>query len=196
MLGLDVGRSLFPPFAGDCWVVELASLSDPALVPSAVARVLGLRVGSGEISVEAVARAIGGDKLLLILDNCEHLVDAAAALAEAVVGMCPQASVLATSREVLRIEGEYVYRVLPLDVPPQHSEDLGNIDEYSAVQLFVARMMALDSGFSAHSENLPTIAAICRCLDGIPLAIEFAAARVATLGSSRLPPAWTIASAC
>lgn len=181
VLALEIARSLFPTFEGDCWFAELASLSNPALVPSAVASLLGLRMGGSEISGEAVARAIGGEKLLLVLDNCEHLADAAASLAEALVRMCPNAMVLATSREILRIDGEYVYRVPSLDVP-QQGEDAVNIDDYSAVQLFTARLMALDSGLSARPENLPLIASICRHLDGIPLAIEFAAARVATLG--------------
>jgi predicted ATPase len=96
--------------------------------------------------------------------------------------MCPNASVLATSREILRIEGEYVYRVPPLDVPPPHRESAVGVNEYSSVQLFTTRLMALDSGLSANPENLPMIASICRQLDGIPLAIEFAAARVAMLG--------------
>jgi predicted ATPase/DNA-binding winged helix-turn-helix (wHTH) protein len=181
-LALEVARSLFPTFEGDCWLVELASLSDPALVPSAVVPVLGLKIGGTVISAEAVARAIGGEKLLLVLDNCEHLADAAARLAEALVRMCPKASVLATSREILRSEGEYVYRVPPLEVPPPRLESAVNIDEYSSVQLFTTRLMALDPGFSASAENLPLIASICRQLDGIPLAIEFAAARVAVLG--------------
>ena len=180
-LALEVARSLFPTFEGDCWLVELASLSDPALVPSAVVPVLGLKIGGTVISAESVARAIGGEKLLLVLDNCEHLAEAAARLAEALVRMCPNASVLATSRELLRIEGEYVYRVPPLDVPP-HLDSAINVDEYSSVQLFTTRLTALETGFSASPENLPLIASICRQLDGIPLAIEFAAAGVAVLG--------------
>jgi predicted ATPase/DNA-binding winged helix-turn-helix (wHTH) protein len=182
VLALEVARSLFPTFGGDCWLVELASLADSAFLPSTVASVLGLEMGGNEISVESVARAIDGERLLLVLDNCEHLVDAAAELAEAMVRMCPNVSVLATSREILRIEGEYVYRVPPLDVPPQNLNEAADIDEYSAVQLFVARLMALDSAFSASTERLPLIASICRRLDGIPLAIEFAAARATTLG--------------
>jgi predicted ATPase/DNA-binding winged helix-turn-helix (wHTH) protein len=182
VLGLEVARSLLPGFDGDCWLVELASLGDPALLPTAVASVLGLRVGGDEISAEAVARAIGGQKLLLMLDNCEHLIDAVARLTETVVRMCPHASVLATSREILRIDGEYVYRVPPLSVPPPHLQAATSVQEYGAVQLLIARAVALESGFTACPENLSTIAAICQCLDGIPLAIEFAAARVATLG--------------
>jgi predicted ATPase/DNA-binding winged helix-turn-helix (wHTH) protein len=182
VLGLEVARSLLPMFDGDCWFVELASLSDPKLVPSKLISVIGLRIGGQEISAEAVARAIAREKLLLILDNCEHVVDAAATLVETIVHMCPRASIIATSRELLRVEGEYVYRVTPLEVPSPSSEDLSSFQRYSAVQLFIGRMTALESGFSARPEHLQAIAAICRRLDGIPLAIEFAAAHAITFG--------------
>jgi predicted ATPase/DNA-binding winged helix-turn-helix (wHTH) protein len=180
-LALEVARSLFPGFQSDIRLVELVSLSDSGLVPSAVTGVLGLKLGGDEISAETVARAIGAQKLLLVLDNCEHVIDAAAKLAEAIVRMCPRTTILATSREILRIEGEHVYRVPPLDVPPEHEEP-GNIPGHSAVQLFIATTRALHSDFSPDAENLPAIAAICRRLDGIPLAIDLAATRVATLG--------------
>jgi predicted ATPase/DNA-binding winged helix-turn-helix (wHTH) protein len=181
-LALEVARSLLPTFQGDSWLIELAPLSDPGLVPSAVAGVLGLKLGGDEISPESVARAIGGRKLLLVLDNCEHVIDATASFAETLARLCPRTTVLATSREVLRIEGEYVYRVPPLGVPPEHQEEPGDVLEHSAVQLLINRTKALRSDFSPHGENLPAIAAICRHLDGIPLAIEFAAARAAALG--------------
>jgi predicted ATPase len=181
-LALQVARSLLPNFDGDVRLVELVSLSDPRLVPSAVAGVLGLKLGGSEISAESVVRAIGGKKLLLVLDNCEHVIDAAAELAETITRLCPRTTVLATSREVLRIEGEYVYRVPPLDVPPRQEEAPETLLGRSAVQLFVARTTALDSSFAPHGENLAAIATICRRLDGIPLAIEFAAARAAALG--------------
>src|ERR1700691_1360946 len=180
-LAFEVARGLFPSFQGDVRLVEFVSLSDPALVPTAVAGVLGLKLGGKEISAESVARAIGAQRLLLVLDNCEHLIDAAARLAETVVFMCPRTTILATSREILKIEGEYVYRVPPLDVPSQ-DEEPKNISGHSAVQLFVATTMALQSDFSPNEENLSAIAAICRRLDGIPLAIDLAATRVATLG--------------
>src|SRR5467141_4112069 len=180
-LALEVARGLFPTFQGDVRLVELVSLSDPGLVPTAVAGVLGLKLGGDEISAESVARAIGARKLLFVLDNCEHVIDAAAKLAETIVRMCPRTTILATSREILKIEGEYVYRVPPLDVPTQH-EKPANILDHSAVQLFIATTRELHSDFSPHAENLPTIAAICRRLDGIPLAIDFAATRVAALG--------------
>lgn len=181
-LALEVARGTFPTFGGDAWLVELASLSDAALVPSAVAGILGLKLGGDEISVEAVARAIGGKKLLLVLDNCEHVVDAAATLAETFVRRCSRTTVLATSRELLRIEGEHVYRVPPLDVPPPNLAVSEQVLGHSAVQLFIARTRAMGADFSAHGEDLSAIAAVCRRLDGIPLAIEFAAARAATLG--------------
>jgi predicted ATPase/DNA-binding winged helix-turn-helix (wHTH) protein len=180
-LALEVARGLFPSFQSDVRLVELVSLSDPGLVPTAVAGVLGLKLVGDEISAESVARAIGARKLLLVLDNCEHVVDAAARLAETIVRMCPRTTILATSREILKIEGEHVYRVPPLDVPSQYEEP-GNIPGHSAVQLFIATTRALYSDFSPDGENLAAIAAICRRLDGIPLAIDLAATRVATLG--------------
>src|SRR5712675_1230746 len=180
-LALEVARGLSPDIRGDVRLVELVSLSDPSLVPTALAGALGLKLGGHEISAESVTRAIGAQKLLLVLDNCEHVIDAAAKLAETVVRRCPQTTILATSREILKIEGEYVYRVPPLDVPPQ-DEEPGDIPGHSAVQLFIATTRALQSDFLPNGENLPAIAAICRRLDGIPLAIDLAAARVAALG--------------
>jgi predicted ATPase/DNA-binding winged helix-turn-helix (wHTH) protein len=180
-LAQEISRSLLPRFNGEGCIVELASLSDPALVPSAVARTLCLELGRGEISAISVARAIGERRLLLVIDNCEHVIDAAAELVEAVVRTCPHASILVTSREVLRIDGEHVFRVRPLDVPLPDGHPR-TIPDCSAVQLFVSRITAAQSDFSATPENLPAIGAICRRLDGIPLAIEFAAARAAALG--------------
>lgn len=180
-LALQVARDLFPDFGGDCLLVELASLSDPALLPSAVARVLGLRLAEDAAS-HTVAQLMGSKKLLLALDNCEHVIEAAAQFTETIVQLCPHVSILATSREVLRIDGEYVYRVPPLDVPPEDQADPAKVLEHSAAQLFVSRATAAQADFPPDRENLAAISAICRRLDGIPLAIEFAAASAATLG--------------
>ena len=185
-LALEVARSLFPTFQGDGCMVELAALTDPGLVPTAVAGALGLRLGGDVISPEAVGRAIGDRKLLLLIDNCEHVVDAAAQMAETLLRLCRGATVLATSREDLRIEGEHVYRVPPLDVPHQDQVDPGGLLGHSAVQLFIARTKALGFEFLQHGNDLRAVAGICRRLDGIPLAIEFAAARAATLGILQL----------
>jgi len=181
-LALAVARHTLAEFADGGWLIELASLADPDLVPSAMAGVLGLNLGGEEISAEAVARAVGDQKLLLVLDNCEHVIDVIARLAETFLRLCPRTTILTTSREVLRIEGEYVYRVPPLEVPGIGREEPDHILSQSAVELFIARTKALNSDFSPLPANLPTIAAICRHLDGIPLAIEFAAARAAILG--------------
>jgi predicted ATPase/DNA-binding winged helix-turn-helix (wHTH) protein len=181
-LALQIARHVVGEFADGGWLVDLAALSDPDLVPSAVAGVLGLRLGSDIISPEAVARAIAGKSLLLVLDNCEHVIAGAATLAEVLARLCPRATILATSREVLRIEGEYAYRVPSLDVPATERVDADDILSHSAPELFVARAQELGSDFSSDAKSLLTIAAICRHLDGIPLAIEFAAARAATLG--------------
>jgi predicted ATPase/DNA-binding winged helix-turn-helix (wHTH) protein len=181
-LALQVARRVLGEFADGGWLVELASLSDPRLVPSAVAGVLGLSLGSNINSAEAVARAIGGKRLLLVLDNCEHVIEAAATLAEMCVRLCPRATILATSRELFRIEAEYAYRVPPLEVPAKEQTGADQILSHSAPELFIARASELGSDVLSRAEDLPTIAAICRQLDGIPLAIEFAASRAATLG--------------
>src|SRR5262249_24615047 len=141
-LALEVARDLLPSFEGDACRVELVSLSNPALVPSSVAEALSVKLGGDEISSETVARAIGRRRLLVVLDNCEHVIDAVARLTEALVSQCPCTSVLATSREALRIQGEHIYAVPPLSVPPPQERSSDNLLGYSAVQLFIARMKA------------------------------------------------------
>lgn len=154
VLALEVARSLNSSYQGEIWLVELASLSDPALVPSAIAHTLGLKLGGDQISPESVARAIGIRQTLIVLDNCEHVVEASAWLAEALVRYCPRVSILATSRELLGIEGECVYRVPPLEVPPRGEDSLARVLEHSAVQLFVAKWTALGSAISSSPEQL------------------------------------------
>src|SRR6201993_553247 len=154
VLAQAVARNLLGTFGGDGLLVELVSLSDPALVPFAVATVLGLEQGGAETSFESIAREIGARKLLLVLDNCEHLIEAAARLVETLLRSCPNTTVLATSREVLRIDGEYVYRVAPLDVPAPGGDVDQDILGHSAVQLLIARTKALNADFSPRGENL------------------------------------------
>jgi predicted ATPase/DNA-binding winged helix-turn-helix (wHTH) protein len=184
-LAIKAVRYLLPDFEDGGWIVELASLSDPGLVPSTVASTLGLKL-AGEISAESVARAVGARHLLLVLDNCEHVIDAAANLAETFTLLCPRTTIVATSREVLRIDGESVYRVPPLGVPALGQAAPDYIMQYSAVELFVARTKALNASFSPHAEDLASIATIGRHLDGIPLAIELAAASAAALGIAQV----------
>ncbi len=185
-LALEVARNLSAGFDGDVWLVELASISDPALLASVVAGTLGLDPGGEASTPASVARAIGGRRLLLVLDTCEHLIEAAAELVETILRWCPGTSILATSRELLRIDGEHVYPVPPLEVPSRHQDEAGDAFELSAVQLFVTRMKSWRFDFSPQGADLATIGAICRRLDGVPLAIELAASRAATLGTEQV----------
>jgi predicted ATPase/DNA-binding winged helix-turn-helix (wHTH) protein len=181
-LAVELARRLLVEFDGRVCFVELAALADPELVPSAVMAALGSTGESKAITRDEVARAIGAAKLLLVLDNCEHVIDAAAGLAEEIVRQCPHVSLVATSREVMRIDGERIYRVPPLDLPGSSGKEEDRLLDSSAVELFVVRAQALGGEPALDAATLSTIAAICRQLDGIPLAIEFAAAHSVTLG--------------
>jgi predicted ATPase/DNA-binding winged helix-turn-helix (wHTH) protein len=181
-LALTVARGVVGEYVDGAWLVELASLSDPALVPAAVASVLrpGVRPDMG--TLDAITRAIGDKKLLLVLDNCEHLIAAVASLAETLIASCPHVTIVATSREALRIQGEHVWRVSPLEVPATGQRDPAGILHHSAVELFIAKAGDFGADSASNANHAQEIAGICRHLDGIPLAIEFAAARMATLG--------------
>jgi predicted ATPase/DNA-binding winged helix-turn-helix (wHTH) protein len=181
-LGIEVARQLLPDFPDGVWLAELASLSDADLVADAVASALGLDLAGGIASPDGVARALAPKQLLLVLDNCEHVIDGAARMAEALARANPKLRIMATSREPLRAEGEHLHRVPPLDVPTEDAQDPEDVLRHGAVQLFVARARAAASHFVPDARTAAIIAAVCRHLDGIPLAIELAAARTATLG--------------
>jgi predicted ATPase/DNA-binding winged helix-turn-helix (wHTH) protein len=185
-LGLGIARQLIPEFADGVWVAELAPLSDPDLVPVTVATAFGLELTGGAVSAERVANVLSAKRLLLVLDNCEHVVSAATSIAEALLRTNSTMRVLATSREPLRAEGECLYRVPPLAVPTDANADVDELLRYGAVRLFVARARSADPHFSVDGPTAATSAAICRRLDGIPLAIELAAARGAVLGIAEI----------
>jgi len=185
-LGLEVARRLLPEFPDGVWAIELAPLSDPDLVPATIAMALGLDLADNVVSPERIANALASKQLLLVLDNCEHLVGAAASMAEALLRANPAARVLATSREPLRAEGECLYRVPSLAVPTEGSQHAEDLLQYGAVRLFVARARAAEPQFSPDGRVAAATAAICRHLDGIPLAIELAAARTNALGVEEL----------
>jgi predicted ATPase/DNA-binding winged helix-turn-helix (wHTH) protein len=180
-LGLEVARRLLPRFRDGVFVAELGPLSSPDVVPATVATALGLTVGVSTVSREGIAAAVGAKQLLLVVDNCEHLIQAAAPIVEALLRASPGASLLATSREPLRASGEYIYRVPPLAVPAEDNQDVEDVLSHGAVRLFVARAGAAEPQYAPH-HRLAATAAICRHLDGIPLAIELAAARIDGLG--------------
>ncbi len=185
-LGFEVARHQLFRFADGVWAAELAPLSDPNLVPVTVASALGLELESGAASPQSVANALRSKHLMLVLDNCEHVVDAAAEMAEALLRVSPAMRVIATSREPLRAKDEWVYLVPPLAVPPEDSPDSEDPLRYGAVGLFVERARAAAPYFAFDPSITATTAGICRRLDGLPLAIELAAARAATLGIEML----------
>src|SRR6266576_1046279 len=181
-LGLEVARHLLPRFPDGVFVAELGPLSSPELVPAAVASALGLTHVAGTASPERIAGAIRAKRLLLVIDNCEHVIDAAAGMAETLLRAGPSVSLLATSREPLRVSGEHIYRVPPLGVPAEGNQDIEDVFTHGAVRLFASRAHAAEPRYVADGRVAAATAAICRRLDGIPLAIELAATRIAGFG--------------
>ena len=182
-LAIQVARNLLESCADGAWVVELAALSDSALVPQSVATVLGLREEPGHPLIETVAGYLASRSLLLVLDNCEHLVPACAALTQALLAAAPQLRILATSRQALGVAGETLWRIPSLSTPDPRGTRLPRRDlsRFEAVRLFVDRAAAVQPAFALTDQNAWTVAQICGRLDGIPLAIELAAARVKVL---------------
>ena len=181
-VAISVAHMLVDGFHDAVFFIDLAALTDPQLVPTAVASALGLMVQSQD-PLAGLLAFIGDRKILLVLDNCEHVIGVAAALAERVVSEARQAHILATSREALRVESEHVHLLYSLDCPP---EDAGltamEVLRYPAAQLFMERAAASGHGAALSDIDAPIVARICRRLDGVALAIEFAAGRVGSLG--------------
>ncbi len=181
-LALELGRGVQESFADGAVLVELAPVFDPALVGDAVAAALDLRALPGQGVAEALAGFLGTRTLLLVLDNCEHVLAASASLAEALLRAAPDLTVLATTREPLRLPGEVVFRVPSLTIPdPEQLPAVSELAELEAVRLFVERAAAVAPGFSLTEENAADVARICFRLDGLPLAVELAAGRVGGL---------------
>src|SRR5215813_7161384 len=169
-LALEVARNLLPQFADGVWIAELASLSDPQLVPITVAAALGLELVSGVVSPERIATTLSSKHIMLVLDNCEHVIDAAAGMVEALLHANPAARVIATSREPLRADGEHLCRVPSLAVPIEGTQALEEVLRHAAVALFVARARAADPHFTPDRQT--------------------AAATVGSSTASRLPSSW------
>jgi predicted ATPase/DNA-binding NarL/FixJ family response regulator len=201
-LGHEVAAGLLDVFADGVWLVELAALADPMLVPQAVAAVLGVREEPDRPLTATLADALRAERLLLVLDNCEHLIEVCAALAHALLRACPEPRILATSRQALGIVGETTFRVPSLslaitddgrsttDDPAlggrRPSPTVNCLLESEAVRLFAERARATLRTFALTDRNAPAVAEICRRLDGIPLAIELAAARVPVLSPEQI----------
>jgi predicted ATPase/class 3 adenylate cyclase/DNA-binding CsgD family transcriptional regulator len=189
-LALQVGAEAVDGAGDGVWLVELAPVAEPELVARTVAAVLQVREEPGRPVLDSVAEAVGDRHLLVVLDNAEHVLGAAAKLADALIRSCPQACLLVTSREPLGVSGEHVFRVPPLAVPPADLAALGQLAAVESVQLFTERAVMYRQGFALDAANAAAVAAVCVRLDGIPLAIELAAARLGSLSvaeiSSRL----------
>ena len=179
-LSLQVAAEQIPEFKDGVWLIELAQLADSNYLPSAIASTFHLRELQGVPLVDTLTDYLRGKQLLLILDNCEHLIETCARLSEHFLHACPKLKMITSSREALGIDGETVYRVPSLSLP-QGVEDLrdaGDLTKYEATRLFAERALKANPQFTLTKENAAAVTQICKRLDGIPLAIELAAARV------------------
>jgi predicted ATPase/class 3 adenylate cyclase len=186
-LALQAAAGELEAFPDGVWVAELAPLADPALVPQAAAAAAGLVVQPGRSAVATLGDAWRAGRVLLVLDNCEHVLAACAELADALLRACPRLTVLATSREALGIGGETSWRVPSLALPAAGRAPVGAaLTQYEAVRLFIERAKSALPSFAVTDRNAPAVAQVCARLDGIPLAIELAAARIRTLTPEQL----------
>ena len=187
-LALQVAANLVDTYNDGVWWIELAPLVDPTLVPQAVAAVLGVREQADQPVLNSLVDYLRPKNILLVLDNCEHLIDACAHVAEALLRACPNLRILATSREALNIAGENAWTVPSLSLPDVGEKRLTftELSQYEAVQLFVDRAIAVQPSFKLTELNAQAVAQVCHRLDGIPLAIELAAARMKVLQSAEI----------
>ncbi len=193
-LALQVAAEELDTFNDGVWLVELAPLSDPGLVPQSVAMALGVPEEVGRPRLATLTDALRARHLLLLLDNCEHVVEACARLADGLLRACPELKILATSREALRVAGETTYQVPSLAFPergddrgaPSTIHDAPGITQYDAVRLFIDRAVVVAPDPAVTDINAQAVAQICQRLDGIPLAIELAAARARSLSVDQI----------
>jgi predicted ATPase/transcriptional regulator with XRE-family HTH domain len=185
-VAIEVGTRLLNRFPHGVWFVELAPLNDAAAVPQAVARALHLQESPQRAPLETLFAYLAQKRLLIILDNCEHVISEARTLAGSLLRECPSVALLATSREGLNLTGEQIYRIPPLDFPKQSVPSPEEAAKYGAVALFTNRVRAADLRFEVTLENVRSVVEICRRLDGLPLALELAAARSSVLSPQEI----------
>jgi predicted ATPase/class 3 adenylate cyclase len=185
-LSLQAAAELLDGSGDGVWLVELAAISDENAVAPAICEALGIAAQPGRPVLETLLDALGPQELLILLDNCEHLVDACAKIADAILRRCPRVHLLATSREPLSIDGEIVYRVPPLSLPGPGDGDPAAPGSSDALTLFVERARERGVDLAVDGETVPLMASICARLDGMPLAIELAAARLRSLSLADL----------
>jgi predicted ATPase/DNA-binding winged helix-turn-helix (wHTH) protein len=186
-LAIEAGAGMLDRYPDGVWLAELAPLNDAQLVTAIIADAVGVSLAAPAAAIEGLVSALKHRELLLIIDNCEHVIAEAARVAERLIRSCPRVSILASSRERLAIAGESVIRVPSLPVPEGAAASTGaSASKFAAVRLFVERASALGHGFALTDDNAATVASICRRLDGIPLAIELAVPRLKVLSLPQL----------
>ena len=186
-LSIQIGMDLLGTFPGGVWLVELAPITDPERITHLIASILNIRASEDRPLITSLIDGLRSRRTLLILDNCEHLIEACAALADQLLRACPNLLILTSSREILGIGGENPFRVPSLSMPdPRHSTELDTLAQSEAVTLFVQRARAVSQNFHLNEENAADVVQIVRRLDGIPLAIELAAARVRMLNPAQI----------
>ena len=186
-LSLKVATNLLEHFTDGVWFFELAPLTDADIIPQTILRTMGIVEQQGKSTIQLLTEYFWDKNLLLVLDNCEHLIDASARIADSLLSSLPELRILASSREALGVKGEMAWHVPSLTVPDvKHLPDLDELSQYEAIRLFIERAALANSNFTATKENASSIAQICFRLDGIPLALELAASRVKALSVEQI----------
>src|SRR6185436_9698284 len=181
-LSLEVGSECLHQFSNGVWLAELAPVTDPTLVPQTLLAIFNLREDSHRSPLEVLIDYLRAKTLLLIIDNCEHLIEACAQISEDLLHACPGLKILASSREALGIPGEFAYHVPSLGTPdPADLPPLDKLEKVDSIRLFIERAATAKPGFALTNDNASFVAQICYRLDGIPLAIELAASRAKVL---------------
>ena len=184
---LQVAADLIDDFANGVWFVELAAVSDPVFLAITIINDLGLKEEQKKTPEETLADHLKDKEILIVLDNCEQIIESCAKLAENLLLKCPKLKVIATSREGLNCIGEQTYRIPPLTLPdPNHKYTPEQLTQYESVRLFIERALAVNPKFRVTNENAPALVGVCSRLDGVPLALELAAARTKVLSVEKI----------
>ncbi|MBL8008004.1 MAG: tetratricopeptide repeat protein [Ignavibacteria bacterium] len=186
-LSLQVGAEVIDEYENGVWITEFAPLTEAGLIPVTIAKALNIKEQQGQNTEITLLNYLREKELILILDNCEHVINTCAEITEKLLKNCPRLKIIATSREALRTEGEVSVKVSSLTHPePAQINSPLELSQYEAVRLFIERALSVSSGFRVTNENAPALAQICFQLDGIPLAIELAAARIKVLSVEKI----------
>ncbi|MFZ1321063.1 MAG: tetratricopeptide repeat protein [Ignavibacteria bacterium] len=186
-MSLQIAADIIDDFGNGVWFIELASLIEPELLPNAIMHVLGIKEQPKQKIEDTLTEYLQDKELLIILDNCEHIIIACAIISEKILQNSPKSKIIATSREALQCSGEQIHKTLSLETPdPKDKESPEQLTQYEAVRLFIERALSVNKNFRVNNENASALAEICHKLDGIPLAIELAAVRIKMLSVEKI----------